>query len=86
VGSAGKRRTRIREYIAAVREEAPRKTDADGRAKASEWIEWAKRQADRIDPLKASPPSIVDEKEKVLGRLRSAEGYWWAEPLPEEDV
>jgi hypothetical protein len=80
------RAERVREYITAVREQADRKTDADGRAKASEWIEWAERQADRIDPLKPSPPSIVDDKENVIRRLRSVEGYWWAEPLPEEDV
>ena len=46
----------------------------------------AERQADRIDPMKPTPPSIVDDKEKVIGRLRSVEGYWWAEPVPEEDV
>jgi hypothetical protein len=26
-----------------------------------EWILWAERQADRLDPLKESPPSIIDE-------------------------
>jgi predicted transcriptional regulator len=83
---AWQRAKRIREYVAAVREEADRKTDADGRAKVLEWIEWAERQADRSDPMKSSPPSIVDDKEKVIRRLRSVEGYWWAEPVPNEDV
>jgi hypothetical protein len=25
------------------------------------WIKWANDQADRLDPLKESPPSILDE-------------------------
>jgi hypothetical protein len=28
------------------------------------WIEWALAQADRLDPLKPTPPSILDEKAK----------------------
>jgi hypothetical protein len=44
----------------------------------------AERLADRIDLLKSTPPSIVDDKEKVLRRLRSIEDYWRAEPAPEE--
>lgn len=26
-----------------------------------EWTNWASRQADRLDPLTASPPSVLDE-------------------------
>jgi len=70
------RAKRIREYIAAVREEATGNTDADARAKASEWIKWAERQADRLDPLKENPQSIVDDKPEVLRRLRSVERWW----------
>jgi hypothetical protein len=39
-----------------------------------EWIEWAERQADRIDPLKPSPRCLVDDKEKVIRRLQVVEG------------
>jgi len=28
------------------------------------WVEWAQKQADRIDPLIEGPPSILDEREK----------------------
>ncbi len=28
------------------------------------WLIWASEQADRIDPLVDSPPSIIDEKAK----------------------
>jgi hypothetical protein len=27
-----------------------------------EWLIWAAQQADRIDPLKVSPTSIIDSK------------------------
>jgi hypothetical protein len=71
------RAERLRNYVAAVRASA---------AKDAEWLAWAERQADRIDPLKPTPPSIVDDKQKVIRRLQSVEGYWWAEPVPEEDA
>jgi len=51
------RAQRIREYIAAVREKPARETDSVQTATLQEWIEWAERQADRIDPLKVCPPS-----------------------------
>ena len=28
----------------------------------NEWLKWAKDQADRLDPLTKSPPSILDEE------------------------
>jgi hypothetical protein len=79
---AWQRAKRIREYTVAVREEAGRKTDPHGRAKVSEWIEWAERQADRSDPMKSSPSSIVDDKEKVIRRLRSVEGIGGPNQFP----
>ncbi|SRR6266404_270169 len=71
------RADRIRKYIAAALESG---------VKNAEWITWAERQADRIDPLKPSPSSIVDDKEKVIRRLHAVQSYWWAEPLPEENA
>ncbi len=65
--TAWHRAERIREYIAAVRE---------GGLKDAEWIAWAERQADRLDPLKERPKSIVDDKEDVLRRLHSAHWRW----------
>jgi hypothetical protein len=75
----------IREYIAAVRRDAVRKTDPEDQAKVLEWVEWAERQADRIDPLKPSPHSLVDQKQKVIRRLEAVEGWWWAKNDPEEE-
>ena len=31
-------------------------------SKFAQWVEWAVQQADRLDPLVPSPPSILDEK------------------------
>ncbi len=75
--TAWHRAERIREYIAAARESG---------VKDAEWITWAEVQADRLDPLKPTPASILDDREKVIRRLRSAESFWWAEPAPEEDA
>lgn len=63
--TAWHRADRIRKYIAAARESG---------AKDAEWIAWAEREADRLDPLKPTPPSIVDDKAEVLRRLDSA--HW----------
>jgi hypothetical protein len=71
------RAERLRRYVAAVRESA---------AKDAEWLAWAERQADRIDPLKPTPSSIVDDKARVIRRLHSVEGYWWTQSDPEKDV
>jgi hypothetical protein len=79
------RAERIREYIEAVRRAGLPKTDSENGAKVSEWVEWAGRQADRIDPLKPSPPPLVDDKEKVIRRLQAVEGWWWARNVTEEE-
>jgi hypothetical protein len=68
-----------------VRRDAIRRTDSTDRAKVLEWIEWAERQADRIDPSKPSPLSLVDDKERVIRRLQAAEGWWWTRNVPEEE-
>jgi hypothetical protein len=30
-----------------------------------DWIQWALRQADRLDPFKPSPPSILDDADRI---------------------
>ena len=37
---------------------------SDGRD-IKDWIEWALRQADRLDPFVPSPPSILDDAERI---------------------
>lgn len=62
----------IRTYIQAAREnlievrgEVVPDSDED------RWLHWASNQADRIDPLTDSPPSVLDEKSKWDGS-----SYW----------
>ena len=31
------------------------------------WLKWANEQADRVDPLKESPPSVLDREEELSG-------------------
>lgn len=54
----------IRSYIEAVRRDAIETTGAivPG-SELDEWLVWATKQADRLDPLTKSPPSILDEPE-----------------------
>jgi hypothetical protein len=57
------RAERIRWLLAAARDAAL----ADGQAVEpgtafGDWLVWAAHQADRLDPLKVSPPSIIDTK------------------------
>ncbi len=42
---------------------------------AEDWIQWAKNQADRLDPLKDSPPSILDHAEE-LERASQRQSWW----------
>jgi hypothetical protein len=73
---AWSRAERIRNYIAAVRAEAAKNSDSSERTKLLEWTDWAEQQADRADPLKKSPASIIDEKDEVLRRLHSVRWGW----------
>lgn len=59
----------LRAYIEAV-ERCGIRPDGNGLEGQSlpDWIEWAKRQADRLDPLTESPSSILDEKMPPLVR------------------
>jgi hypothetical protein len=53
---------RLRAYIEAVRQDAiGRHGSVDPDSETGRWIVWATMQADRLDPLVESPPSILDE-------------------------
>lgn len=56
----------IRDYADAIVERAQAKQDDDARRDALEWAEWARRYADRIDPLQQrlslpEPPEVTHE-------------------------
>ena len=54
-----------RAYIAAVRRDAvARGIDVGNESEKGKWLQWATRQADRLDPFRESPHSILDDAEK----------------------
>ena len=56
---------RIRAYIDAVRQQvAASGGEISADSKLGKWVNWAIAHADRLDPLKPSPPSVLDEKQK----------------------
>jgi hypothetical protein len=57
------RAEQIRSFISAARDAAVVNGEAtEPGTPFGDWIEWAESQADRLDPLKVSPPSILDHK------------------------
>lgn len=58
---------RIRQFVSAAHERAIMKGN-EAPAEHTKWSDWALKQADRIDPLVESPPSIIDEKKKYERR------------------
>jgi hypothetical protein len=58
--------TRIREYIFAVERRARMQfIDANYPKELSDWLEWAKKQADHLDPLNEQLPSYISAKEII---------------------
>lgn len=61
------RARRIRDLVAAAYEGAQAEGVSVKPGTAfGDWLVWAAQQADRIDPLKASPPSIIDSNRRPL--------------------
>ena len=59
------RAQQLRFYLQAVRHRAScQKGEILNESDLHDWLRWAEQQADRLDPLTSSPPSILDEKEK----------------------
>ena len=57
------RAARIRAYMQATREKVLRRCDhIDPDSEFDRWFQWGLKQADRLDPLEESPPSILDEQ------------------------
>lgn len=55
----------LRAYIDAVRESAIREHgEIREGGELDRWLIWATEQADRLDPLTDSPPSILDEEDR----------------------
>jgi len=63
------RANRIRDYLVAI-ELATKNKDKSSTSEnpQEQWVEWARQQADRLDPLVESPPSILDRKDELRRR------------------
>ena len=60
-----RRSSLLRDYIEAVRASTLAKgLTANEQCETNEWIRWAAEQAERLDPLKPNPPSILDDQDK----------------------
>ena len=57
---------KLRAYIEAVRQK--QRTNGIGSdEELRNWLDWATQQADRLDPLAESPPSVLDEENDFTG-------------------
>jgi hypothetical protein len=65
------RAEQIRAYVAAI--EAKAIGGGELSEDKAEWIAWARSQADRIDPLRETPTSILDIDEESIRPLRAWE-------------
>lgn len=75
------RAQQIRAFICASREAAIQNGQSiEPGSPFGEWILWAERQADRLDPLKESPPSIIDQKPQT--EYTGYYGYGYQKPDP----
>jgi len=75
-----RRAEQLRSFIAAARAVAVQKGErVDAGSGFGDWIIWAERQADRMDPLKESPPSIID---RVTEAEPTYYGYGYRKPDP----
>ena len=61
------RAERMRQFIAVYTEKS-RSWPAEKQPKYREWIEWATREADRLDPFVLERPASVVDRKHELGR------------------
>lgn len=63
-------RERIRNYVRARLEKLKASgVDVSDDSKTARWAVWAMKQADRLDPIVKSTPSILDEKPETFWAL-----------------
>ena len=75
------RAEQLRSFVSAARESArqggqPTETGTP----FGNWLAWAEHQADRIDPLKESPASILDRKGELAPAYSYNYGYHKPDP------
>ena len=74
-----KRSRDLREYIEAKRQKHLRDGETiEPGSDLARWLEWANQQADRLDPLTESPPSILDEDVGEEDPKPEPTRTWWS--------
>jgi hypothetical protein len=77
------RAKQIRLFICAAREAAIQNGEVVEQGSAfGDWVTWAEQQADRLDPLKESPPSIIDRRPEAEFPYPAYYGYGYPKPDP----
>jgi hypothetical protein len=75
------RAEQIRSFVAAAQSTAVQNGQAvEPGSPFGDWIAWAARQADRLDPLKESPPSIIDRIPDSEPEPAGYSGYGYQKP------
>jgi hypothetical protein len=75
------RAEQIRSFVSAARTSAVQNGQAvEPGTQFGDWIIWAERQADRLDPLKESPPSIIDRIPDSEPESTGYSGYGYQRP------
>jgi hypothetical protein len=70
------RADQMRSFISAARDVACRNGQPTGAGTPfGDWLVWAEHQADRIDPLKESPASLIDRQGEVQDEYVGYYGY-----------
>jgi len=75
------RAEQIRSFVSAARNAAVQNGESvEGGSPFGDWVIWSEPQADRLDPLKESPPSIIDQKPRAENA--GYYGYGYQKPDP----
>jgi hypothetical protein len=63
-----KRAQTMREFLAIYRNQLDKEQQPiEAGSELEKWLDWAEQQADRLDPLVQSPPSILDRANELIG-------------------
>lgn len=63
-----KRAQTIRDFLVKYRNQLESEQQPiEAGSELDKWLDWAEQQADRLDPLVLSPPSILDRTNELIG-------------------
>jgi hypothetical protein len=69
-----KRSQTIREFLLIYRNQLQSEQQPiEVGSELEKWLDWAEQQADRLDPLVQSPPSILDRAHELIGSEEEAD-------------